>query len=43
MNVGNDADFLWRVVSQCLPYVGYPRSLNAMAAIAKVESADNKG
>ncbi len=43
MNVGNDADFLRRVVSQCLPYVGYPRSLNAMAAIAKAESADNKG
>lgn len=43
MNVGNDADFLRRVVSQCLPYIGYPRSLNALAAIARVESADNKG
>jgi hypothetical protein len=30
-------------VSQCLPYIGYPRSLNALAAIARVESADNKG
>ena len=27
MNMGNDKDFLIRVVSQCLPYIGYPRSL----------------
>lgn len=35
MNLGNDKDFLVRVVSQCLPYVGYPRSLNAMSCIQK--------
>ena len=35
MNIGNDKDFLIRVVSQCLPYVGYPRSLNAIACINK--------
>ena len=35
MNLGNDKDFLVRVVSQCLPYVGYPRSLNAMSCIPK--------
>lgn len=35
MNMGNDKDFLARVVSQCLPYIGYPRSLNAMACINK--------
>ena len=29
IQVGNDKDFLVRVVSQCLPYIGYPRSLNA--------------
>jgi 4-carboxymuconolactone decarboxylase len=40
MNIGNDKDFLIRVVSQCLPYIGYPRSLNAIACINKV--ADNK-
>jgi 4-carboxymuconolactone decarboxylase len=33
MNVGNDREFLIKVVSQCLPYIGYPRSLNAIAAI----------
>ncbi len=35
MNMGNDKDFLIRVVSQCLPYIGYPRSLNAIACVGK--------
>ena len=35
MNLGNDRDFLIRVVSQCLPYIGYPRSLNAITCINK--------
>lgn len=35
MNLGNDKDFLIRVVSQCLPYIGYPRSLNAVNCINK--------
>ena len=35
MNMGNDAAFLTKVVLQCLPYIGYPRSLNAMGCIAK--------
>lgn len=35
MNMGNDIAFLIRVVSQCLPYIGYPRSLNALACIEK--------
>ncbi len=35
MNLGNDKDFLVRVVSQCLPYIGYPRSLNAVSCIQK--------
>ena len=35
MNLGNDKDFLTRVVSQCLPYIGYPRSLNAINCIQK--------
>ena len=33
MRVGNDKEFLLKVVSQCLPYIGYPRSLNAIACI----------
>lgn len=35
MNLGNDKEFLIRVVSQCVPYIGYPRSLNAIACINK--------
>ena len=35
MNLGNDKDFLIRVVSQCLPYIGYPRSLNAISCVNK--------
>lgn len=35
MNMGNDKEFLIKVVSQCLPYIGYPRSLNAIACINK--------
>ena len=35
MNLGNDAAFLTKVVSQCLPYIGYPRSLNAISCITK--------
>ncbi len=35
LRLGNDSDFLTRVVLQCLPYIGYPRSLNAIACIHK--------
>lgn len=35
MNVGNDKAFLIDVISQCLPYIGYPRSLNAITCINK--------
>ena len=35
MNLGNDKAFLIRVISQCLPYIGYPRSLNAIACVNK--------
>lgn len=33
MNLGNSKDFLLRVISQCLPYIGYPRSLNAVTCV----------
>ena len=35
LNLGNNKNFLIRVVSQCLPYIGYPRSLNAINCINK--------
>ena len=33
MRIGNDKAFLIDVISQCLPYIGYPRSLNALRCI----------
>lgn len=33
IRIGNDKDFLIQVLSQCLPYIGYPRSLNALKCI----------
>jgi 4-carboxymuconolactone decarboxylase len=41
MKVGNDRIFLIQIVSQCLPYIGYPRSLNAIRCIA--EASKNNG
>ena len=35
MKVGNDKAFLIKVISQCLPYIGYPRSLNALTCVNK--------
>lgn len=33
MNLGNDKSFLIKVISQCLPFIGYPRSLNALRCV----------
>jgi len=33
MGIGNDKKFLIKVLSQCLPYIGYPRSLNALRCV----------
>lgn len=33
MRIGNSRAFLIKVVSQCLPYIGYPRSLNALRCV----------
>ena len=33
IRIGNDQAFLIDVISQCLPYIGYPRSLNALACV----------
>ena len=35
MNVGNDKEMLIDVVSQLIPYIGYPRVLNAIGCIEK--------
>ena len=42
MKVGNDKAFLIKVISQCLPYIGYPRSLNALSCVNKAAEAEGK-
>ena len=37
IRIGNDKSFLIKVVSNCLPYIGYPRSLNALHCIDEAE------
>ena len=39
LNVGNDRALLIDVVTQLLPFVGYPRTLNALAAIDDIAPA----
>ncbi|MBR0186831.1 MAG: carboxymuconolactone decarboxylase family protein [Synergistaceae bacterium] len=41
MSVGNDKAFLIDVVSQCLPYIGYPRSLNAIRCVNEAAESFN--
>jgi len=36
INVGNDKAFLLAVVTQLLPFIGYPRALNAIACLNEV-------
>ena len=46
LGVGNDKQFLINVISQCMPYIGYPRTLNALRVInevcKEVENHDQK-
>lgn len=39
MKIGNDRAFLIKIISQCLPYIGYPRSLNAMRCVNEAAKA----
>ena len=41
LRIGNDKAFLIKVISQCLPYIGYPRSLNALRCVN--EAAQKNG
>jgi 4-carboxymuconolactone decarboxylase len=43
LNVGNDRQALIGVVTVLLPFIGYPRALNALAAINEVAPAYGKG
>ena len=39
LNVGNDRQLLLAVVTQLLPFIGYPRTLNALRVINEVAPA----
>lgn len=39
MNLGRTKDFMYRVVMQILPYIGYPRSLNALTCVDNAAGA----
>lgn len=41
MRLGNDKQFLIKIISQCLPFIGYPRSLNALRCVNEA-AAQNK-
>ena len=42
MRIGNDKAFLIKIISQCLPFIGYPRSLNALRCVNDAAAAMEK-
>lgn len=41
MRLGNDKIFLIHVISECIPYIGYPRTLNALRCIVDAANKMN--
>lgn len=41
IRLGNDKKFLIKVISQCVPYIGYPRSLNALYCVNEAAKQKN--
>jgi 4-carboxymuconolactone decarboxylase len=39
LNLGNDRQLLLAVITQLLPFIGYPRTLNALRVINEVAPA----
>ena len=42
MRIGNGKAFLIKIISQCLPFIGYPRTLNALRCINEVAAKKEK-
>lgn len=42
LNVGNDRQTLISVITVLLPFIGYPRALNALAAVNEIAPAAAK-
>jgi len=43
MRIGNDKEFLIKIISQCIPYIGYPRSLNALDCVRNAVKIEQRG
>jgi 4-carboxymuconolactone decarboxylase len=43
LNVGNDRQLLISVTTALLPFIGYPRTLNALAAVNEIAPASKEG
>ena len=39
LRLGNDKTLLIAVISACIPYIGYPRTINALSCINEVANA----
>jgi 4-carboxymuconolactone decarboxylase len=42
LNVGNDRASMLAVITQLLPFVGYPRTLNALRALDEIAPANRR-
>lgn len=42
IQLGNDKVFLIDVISQCIPYISYPRSLNALRCVNEAANKNDK-
>ncbi len=40
MLIGNEKQFLISIISTCIPYLGYPRCLNALECVNKIEEIE---
>lgn len=41
MRIGNDKLFLIKIISHCLPFIGYPRSLNALRCVNEAAKSND--
>ena len=42
LNVGNDKETLIGAVTQCMPYIGFPRTLNAISCINEITAKNEQ-
>ena len=42
LNVGNDETTMIEAITQCLPYMGFPRTLNALGCVSEIAAQQKK-